>query len=80
MLLLMAAMMPESKIIEELTEACNEYKLVPTEDNKMKIVVSCTLLMTKASMKKDGVEGYMEAKGEFESFSKKMKLFETPTN
>lgn len=79
-LFLMAAMMPEDKIIEELTDACSEYKLVPTAENKHKVLTYSTLLLTKATMSKDGVEGFLQASAEFDKLQKAQSLFKTEDN
>lgn len=80
LLMIMAAMMPEATLIEQLTDSCDEYRIAPTEDNKAKIFVNCTVLMAKHGMKKEGVEGYMEMKEQFEKFAKLQKLTDIKVN
>lgn len=80
LILMMAAMLPEEKIIDDLMEACSEYKLVPSETSKAKLAFHTTILMSKLSMPKDGLEGYLDAKKEFTAFQKMSDLFNPPKN
>lgn len=48
LLILMTCMMSELNIIEKMEEAMNEYKLVPTRENYLRIATIAQTLIIKA--------------------------------
>lgn len=53
LLILLTAMMSELSIIEKMEEAMNEYKLVPTKENYLRIAAVAQTLIIKAMVGND---------------------------
>lgn len=49
--LMMAELMPEKMLLEELRKALSEYEIRNTEDSKQKLGTMCFLFITKLSTK-----------------------------
>lgn len=57
MIMLIAKVLPEEKILNDLKDAIQNYQLVPSEENKKQIEINCMLFQTKISVER---EGFME--------------------
>lgn len=62
LMLMLAAVMPEEMILEEITEALTSYKIDPTKEAKQKLLTSCMLFASKQAAENapKGVTGLME--------------------
>ncbi len=47
LLILGATLMPEEKLLEDLQESITEYKSIPSESNKKKMLTVCMMLVVK---------------------------------
>lgn len=47
LLILGATLMPEEKLLEDLQESITEYKSIPSESNKEKMLTVCMMLVVK---------------------------------
>lgn len=68
-----AKFLPEEKLIDDLSEAIQNYKILKNEDTKSKLFLNVMLLSTKlATEKKD----FAETLKDFEQKKKTMEMFE----
>jgi len=58
LLILVTCMMSEMDIIEKMEEAMNEYKLVPTRDNYLKLATIAQTMIIKAIVGDDMGEAF----------------------
>jgi hypothetical protein len=54
---LLATRMPKEKLVEQLSEALNEYNLVPSETNYDKLLLVCNMMLIKGLTNDDVSKG-----------------------
>ena len=54
LMMMVADIMPFETMVESMVQDCNEYKLVPTEDLKKKIVLGAHMICLKETMDQEG--------------------------
>lgn len=79
LMIMAATFMPEEKLMEDLIEAVNEYKLIPSEDNQAKVAMFCMMLPLKFKIG-DNANKAMEVINDIDAIDKKMSIFDTNNN
>lgn len=64
LMMALAEVMPFEEMVDNILEDCQEYKLVPTEDLRKKIIINSHMICLKEAM---------DLEGGFENLSKKLK-------
>lgn len=69
LVLLMAGIMPEEMLVEELEEFIRKYKINPTKENFKSLMVPCTLICSKVVLNgksEDPIQAIVELEKEFD--------------
>jgi hypothetical protein len=68
-----AKLLPEEKLIDDLSEALQNYKILKNEDTKNKLLINVLLLSTKFMTEKKDL---METLKDFDQKKKVMEMFD----
>ena len=79
MMIMMATMMPQERLIEEVKDAASEALLVPTQDNLDKLVMHCHMMTIRHATQGD-MSKATDMMQDMDKFEKRQKLFETDSN
>ncbi len=77
MAVMMAASMSREQLIDQLCKSIDDYKADSCDNNWHKLCFHSSLMMMKATLKEDGMEGAMEMMKDLEKVHKANMFFDT---
>lgn len=78
-MIMAAAAIPEEKLLNDLTEAIDNYTTIPSDDNKASVGMLCMMMTLKLRLG-DSTEKAMDMINGIDDIDHKMKLFDMNNN